>query len=538
MFPYGFMLSTVREIHCHDRWFFSKSMEECCLAVEKIMREIGLVQVKTMRFPADGCVDYGGWVMPLAWDPTDSLLEIVHFDGVQEKICSYRETPCSLMLYSRAIDVTAPVVFPDAPSFDGKIIWSADHFVSPAETADWFCRGALAVVSSFLPGEYVGKTGYEALQHSCQWCNYGLPFWPTENSPAGFSLSPDQARRLLEVLNLEGKLVLHAQVQAKMTEGVLPLVTGLLPGETDEEILITGHLFEQGANDNASGVAMALAIARELSSRRHHRGIRLMFTHEFKSLQAYLNTVHDLPHLTAGINLDMVGVSTDRKVMVGDAVPFFPNFAPCLLSSLIEKAGFTAEIHSITGMDTAFTDSRLGVPMTYMDLYGDPHYHKSSDTVDKLDPLVLNATWQMAYGYVAFLVDAGYDEAVSLIKLVCNYVRRFDAVPSKQMLHARLESIGRLLAGDEERRRFAKEIADIHISSVPSGNVPRRPDKAEQMRGIVPVKNFLGFFSFEKYLTRKTEFPEVAAFIRGWGADAWIDYALMLADGTRNALEI
>jgi hypothetical protein len=79
----------------------------------------------------------------------------------------------------------------------------------------------------------------------------------------------------LRALICQGKtLRVHAVVDARLVPGHLEVVTGLIPGAMypDEEIIVTAHLdhYKPGANDNASGSAAILEMARlgELSKTR------------------------------------------------------------------------------------------------------------------------------------------------------------------------------------------------------------------------------------------------------------------------------
>lgn len=68
----------------------------------------------------------------------------------------------------------------------------------------------------------------------------------------GFVLTRRQGLWLRELIRKEGKVKLHARVDAHFYDGKIPVVTGLIPGKTEEEVLVNGHLYEAGAIDNAS----------------------------------------------------------------------------------------------------------------------------------------------------------------------------------------------------------------------------------------------------------------------------------------------
>lgn len=563
MIPFEFMMDAIRKIYANDRFFTYESMLKTCSVVEKIMRELGMMEVKTLQFPADGKIDHGGWIMPLAWNARSGILEAVLSEGRKERICSYEDSPCSLMLYSCSGEVTAEMVLAGSDAdMNGKIVLVADHFLSFPEVREYFNRGAVSVLAGWLPGGYAGLPGYEYLNSSCQWCNYVLPFWPEQEHHFGFSLTPGQAAYLQELLRKNGSVQLHAKVDAGLKEGTIPLVTGLFPGQTDEEIVLTGHLFEEGADDNASGCALALGIIKGLASsgKRPGRGIRLMLTHEIRSLQAYLNSHLEIPHFVAGLDLDMTGVSLDGMVNIGDSSPVFPSYAPCLLKYLIEQYGFSAKIEGFNSMDTQFSDNEYQVPMSYMDLFSVPDYHKSSDTPGTISRKVMETNYKIAHHYVTFLANAGFEEAKKLSGIVYDFSTArvgwfkehnpcvttgyptpgFAARIAKQ----RQESILPLVESEkrEEFLTFLEPVfRKIEILCNFQDTVERPGLAAEQkaeLEKLVPVKKFHGFFSFEKYMMRPDSFPDVAQLLKGWSVSPWIDYLLMWADGSRNAAEI
>jgi hypothetical protein len=52
------------------------------------------------QYPADGVGNYGGWVMPQAWDVEDAWLEIAEPSVPDPLLTRYRDCPHSLMMYS------------------------------------------------------------------------------------------------------------------------------------------------------------------------------------------------------------------------------------------------------------------------------------------------------------------------------------------------------------------------------------------------------------------------------------------------------
>jgi hypothetical protein len=186
-------------------------------------------------------------------------------------------------------------------------------------------------------------------------------------------------------------------------------VVGYLPGETSEYVVIGAHydhlgLGEQfsmapslagtvhpGADDNASGTAGVIELARWLSKQpKHQRGVLFMtFAGEELGLLGssyYVN--HPLLPLkddVAMINMDMIGRIRDRKVYIG-GVGTGSTFAP-LLKELAPKHDFDADLTEKAGYGssdhTSFTTKQIPVLFFFSGLHAD--YHKPSDTWDKID---------------------------------------------------------------------------------------------------------------------------------------------------------
>ncbi len=551
-----FTLDALRRIHASDRWFSSGRMRETCRTVEEIMAGLGMTGIETRTYPSDGRTDFGGWLMPLSWDAEEATLEIVSPETPEPLLCRYTESPCSLMLYSRPADFSAPVVFAeDAANTDihGKFVFANRTFPGLALALEWLNRGAAGIVSSVLCGNDPGKPGFEFLRDCRQWCNYTLPLWTVKGNPVGFSLTPREGEKLETHLKKHPDLRLKANVRTRLYSGELPMVTGLLPGETDEEIILTGHLFEQGANDNASGIALSLGILRAMLSQKRRRGIRVFFTYEARSFQAYLQNAPETARMTAGLNMDMVGVSTDKVVTLGSNRPVFPHFADALLKDLFRKhPDYTVRESDFGTMDNSPGEPLTGVPLPYLLLGGDPNYHKSGDVPERIDPAVLRTIGNVALEYVNTLVNAGYSEARELAFMTYREEeKRIAALPADKQAFAlelageALSSVQRLLpAGDGDNpaalARFTGRLHRRLIRRFPSEThsaIPEEPGM-ETLRQIIPLKLFRGFFSFEKYLGREDEFPEIRRLFHGWNADAWVNYALMWSDGRRNAAEI
>lgn len=145
-----------------------------------------------------------------------------------------------------------------------------------------------------------------------------------------------------------------------------------------------------GANDNASGVAVLLEIARVLAKTEMRDEVAFVtFSGEELGLlgsSAYVHSVSQsgLQAINAMINLDMVGEGSQLTLLHRDG----DNVA----------ARIAAEARTqglVTDVDTCREDSdhapfaRAGVSVFHFFTGIDPYYHTSSDTAEKVQPEVL-----------------------------------------------------------------------------------------------------------------------------------------------------
>ncbi len=151
------------------------------------------------------------------------------------------------------------------------------------------------------------------------------------------------------------------------------------------------HDIHHGADDNGSGTAALLEVARRLAGRKEKLPRRILFiafTGEEEGLLGSARYVRDplipLDKTIAMLNLDMVGRMKDDKLTMG-AMDTATEFEP-LLKRLNENYGFKIipEPGGFGPSDHAtFYGKKIPVLFFFTGLHED--YHKPSDTADKLD---------------------------------------------------------------------------------------------------------------------------------------------------------
>ena len=210
--------------------------------------------------------------------------------------------------------------------------------------------------------------------------------------------------------------------ESHSTSGTLTNVVGMLPGLDpqlrDEIILIGAHrdhfgiqagLLFPGADDNASGTAVMLEIARLFSQNQFRPRRSLLFAsfdgEERGMLGSMIyveNPVLPLEKTLNMINLDHVGAG-NGKLTVGvtrqDKTP---------IQQAAEQAGLTDHVQIYGyfpgGDHVPFYEA--GVPtITVVSSGTHPHFHQPSDTVESLQPEILTTSTKFLLTLITRLAD-------------------------------------------------------------------------------------------------------------------------------------
>ena len=210
-------------------------------------------------------------------------------------------------------------------------------------------------------------------------------------------------------LDLPDTLHVSLNIDIETTRATVNNVLAWLPGQTDEYVIIGAHYdhlgrgnfdslapsqigqIHPGADDNASGTAGVLELARLLAPRRGQlkRSILFMdFAGEELGLLGSAEWVKEptrpLAKAVAMINMDMIGRIKDDKVYIG-GVGTGSSFK-AVLEQAQKEASFKIE-YSAGGYSssdhTSFVTKKIPVLFFFSGLHSD--YHKPSDTWDKIN---------------------------------------------------------------------------------------------------------------------------------------------------------
>jgi hypothetical protein len=355
--------------------------------------------------------DLQGQVVFVGYGIVDPAQEIDDYAGVDVKNC--------IVLFLRG----KPDHDPSSVSHADKVRFARD-------------RGALAYLTATGPiiSPYEirrGATGRPSAMYGQLSPDQALPgAWistklaETLLAGSGEESNPDRLRTLQEQLNNAPSARSHLtnryvslHWKTTIADGLLTNVVGMIPGAGPDTIVIGAHrdhfgrtagLWFPGADDNASGTAVMLEVARalgKLSLRPQRTILFVSFSGQERDvLGSRLYTsrpVIPLDSTRAMVNLDHVGA--------GDGVLIFRVAE--LKKSVLREAGFVAglvkklDYYSFLpgGDDGPFKEA--GIPTVSIASGGvHPHMSLPTDTADTINPEILRTiaryvlvlTWQLA----------------------------------------------------------------------------------------------------------------------------------------------
>jgi peptidase M28-like protein len=431
----------MRHVYATDRWFTFPKFQETAAYLSRTMGEIGLKNVELLGAPADGVTQVGFWTEPMAWDAKSARLEILDptVHSADRILADYEKIPTSLGMWSGSTPpegITAEVVEvhgEDAPAIakmplKGKFALTDNN---PAGFKWAFVKaGAVGAINAF--------TENSELQDGRQWINAwgdnGWAFTKGSTPLLSFSISPREAALLRQLLAEYGKVRLKATVDSRYYAGVYPYVTGVIPGTSSEEVLTLGHAFEQGVEDNATGVA---AMLESLAALRRlivdgklpppRRSIRILIMGEMYGSMHYVATHPERIRQTiAAMCMDTPAAFYS---LAGTEYTFYMNphvaksyadaFVLRVAEEYFSKVGRPWHSHPfMSGTDTYLAEPTVNVPTVWPYSGSGVHtHHNSEDTPDRVDPRSLRDVTAVNASYLYYLANAAEPEAVWLAEL-------------------------------------------------------------------------------------------------------------------------
>jgi len=420
----------------------------------------GIPGAELVRYP-------GGQV----WDGIKG--DLWEVSPMRQKLASYQDLRAMLANGSSSADVTAELVWVglgtdeelDRANVAGKIVVT-EGSMGGVHAAACVERGALGVVNIAN-----GRPNFDPLQ--IPWSGVGSRRGGSTETKFGFFIPPREAE-VLKARLLNGETItVHAVVESTTEPYELQDPVAYIPGTDPDagEIILSAHLFEgyvkQGANDNKSGSAAILEVARTLNTLiqdgripRPRRTIRFLWGPEYSGTGPWVQEHKDLMEETlANINMDMVGewLSLNKAYMrlmrttygqphfINDVMENYYRFVGESNNERIQnRSGFykvprrivapsgadepfyySIETHYGASDHMVFNDWGVQVPGVMMIVWPDQWYHTSGDRIDKADPTQLKRVAVIGASAAYTVASADDDMAVRLAgEIASNATRR------------------------------------------------------------------------------------------------------------------
>lgn len=361
----------------------SRELVEAALYVKEKLTLFG-VRAEIIERSYDGKSQYLTLKSPIAWNLLHGELEF------GEKRLTSAETPLVAMAHSPGGSFEGEVFIPrteeDWEKVEGKAVLVGKEWREAYRRANE--KGAAAFIAYREgTGNAVPYIGLFLTKEELEWAKIPALAIPETWAKEAFS----------KAISAKGRL----EVEIKERE-ILPIVYAEVGSEPF--ILFTAHLCHPrpGANDNASGSAMLIELAKTLTNLHNDSfrfGFAFLWVPEYYGTQAFMEGI-DPGKYYAAINLDMVAGSPDRSgstimairtplsrfSVVSGLLEYFLDRANVSGSSFsgnpmphMKFKGYPYEMGSDHDVFNFF-----GVPSVMVITWPDRYYHSSADTIEKL----------------------------------------------------------------------------------------------------------------------------------------------------------
>ncbi|WP_048146467.1 DUF4910 domain-containing protein [Pyrococcus abyssi] len=400
----------VVEISRYHRIQGSREIVDAAEYVAKRLSEIG-IEYEFLNDRYDGKRYHLTLPSPIAWELKRGKLEF------EDKVLTTNDSPLLVMAHSPSGEAEGEVlpIFKDEDweKAEGKIVLVGEDWREAYKRANE--AGARAFIAYRKgTGRAFPYIGLFLTKKDLEWARI-----PALTVPETF------ANELINKAKKGGaKVKVEVETEIKESE-VLPVLYAKI-GEPPY-LLFSAHICHPrpGANDNASGSAMLIELARVLKGKEGRVGFAFLWIPEYHGTQAFIPKAK-LDEIYANINLDMVGGSEDRAkstiMLVRTPLSRF-SLLPGVLGTflqLINSGGKSFSGSPLPRMKLKEYPYEMGSDHDIFNIFGipgvmpitwpDSYYHTSADTPEKLSLESLEIIGKAVAATAVFLAKAEKEE--------------------------------------------------------------------------------------------------------------------------------
>lgn len=402
---------------------------------KEVLEEAGFSDVRRIAHRADGQTASYDFIMPQAWDLCGRCtLEIV--EPNKEMIADSDISTIYVSEYS-------------APTPKGGVTAElVDYAALDPENPD--CKGKYVFHRGYLPAMHplyhtlaaAGCAGivfaaFETTEHEPEkpsWTNgHGhIGWYHLKEDPVVpvFCVTPRKGIELIELL-AKGKVVLHGEMNTELYDGEIYTVTATLPGRTQDEFAILGHLYEPFRSDDCQGFGVGVEVAIMLKKLiddgvlpQPEKTLRLIFSMERYGYAAFFEN-HDRKILAA-VSIDSFTCQASSKLNTGFSITESPLSLPFFGDMLFKEAmdTFCPDVKwrfnpGSLSDDCWMAEKTIDIPTNWCvsGCVGRSNYHHCDAPIfDAVEPEKLAKLVPMLAAYTAVMICGDREHFVKLAK--------------------------------------------------------------------------------------------------------------------------
>lgn len=525
----------------HHRMRASRPFHASTAHIIKELQRAGLETAEILRFPADGKTMFGTQKSRLAWDAEFAELWDLERQGDQwvrgERIASWESTPLSLAQDSDSGEATAELVDvgsgTDESDYAGKDVRGKLVLVSVQPSAvqslavDRFGAAGIVSYAQNQPTAWSGAD--DTLVRWGHLDSFG------GNKTFAFMISLKQARQFQARLAAGKPVRLQAIVRAERHPAEYEIATATIPGSdpqlAQQEIAFSCHLDHPrpGANDNASGCAAILEVARTYAKLidegrlpRPLRTLRFIWPPEIEGTIILLNARPEIAgRIVAVVHMDMVGGNAQTKSVfhITRSPASLPNFVNDVGEAFTQFVNEQSYAYAATGSaryplvaagggreallaqaqefepgsdHQVYADSSFRIPSIYMNDWPDRYIHTTGDLPANIDSTKLERAGFIGAASAWYLANlTGRDLPDLLALLERQTLKRAGIMMERRSVAA---TAGQRQGLERLRRSYEAAIVDSIERFVPVDKAAR----VQRQRFLAQVDALVGTTSGKK----------------------------------------